>query len=241
MIEVKNLCVTYPGGTVAVSDISFRVGEGESVAVVGANGAGKSTLFLALVGILEPSAGSVSIGGIELTKKNLPAIRAQAGLIFQNPDDQLFMQSIYDDIAFGPRNYGFCERQVEERVSEVLKKLKIEHLKDRMPHQLSAGEKRLAALGGVLAMRPSVMLLDEPSSFLDPRARRCMIELLLKLPITRLVATHDLDMALRLCNRAIVLKSGRLFADGDAKKVLTDAQLMDEAGLEPYEGCFGAV
>ncbi len=232
MIEVRNLSVAYPDGTKAVSGVSFTVGDGESVAVVGANGAGKSTLLCALVGILPASGGTICVNGMAVQKKHLPQIRAAVGLVFQNPDDQLFMPSIYDDIAFGPRNYGLSEAEAEKRVSEVLAALDAGHLKDKAPHKLSGGEKRIAALGSVLAMRPSVMLLDEPSSFLDPRARRGIIALLAGIGLTKLVATHDLDLALALCDRVLVLRKGGLFADGRASDILQNVHLMAQAGLE---------
>ncbi|MGI6151679.1 MAG: energy-coupling factor ABC transporter ATP-binding protein [Christensenellales bacterium] len=232
MIEVKGLSVTYPDGTRALESASFSVQEGERVALIGANGAGKSTLLMALVGVCEKAAGSVNIAGIELTKKNLPALRAHAGVVLQNPDDQLFCATVYDDVAFGPRNMGMDEAAVERRVATVLSDLGIEKLRDRMPHRLSGGEKRVAAIASVLSMRPSVMLFDEPTSFLDPRARRHMAGLLSRLPHTMLIATHDLDMALEVCQRVIVLKGGRLLSDGPARKLLTDGDLMDAAGLE---------
>ena len=212
--------------------MSFSVREGERVAVVGANGAGKSTLLLALVGILNRSGGSVSIGGVPVERARLPEIREKAGLVFQNPDDQLFMPRVCDDVAFGPRNYGATEEEAGRAAESVLRELGIEHLKDRMSHRLSGGEKRMVAIASVLSMHPSVLLLDEPTSFLDPRARRGMIRELARLPHTQLIATHDLDMALELCGRVLILKEGRLCADGPAKKLLSDQKLLTDCGLE---------
>ena len=232
MIEVKGLYVTYPDGTRALEGVTFLVEEGERVALIGANGAGKSTLLMALVGVCEASAGSARVAGIELSKKNLPALRAHTGVVLQNPDDQLFCATVYDDVAFGPRNLGMREEDVQTRVQSVLAELGIEKLQSRMPHRLSGGEKRVAAIATVLSMRPSVVLFDEPTSFLDPRARRQVANLLKRLPYTMLIATHDLDMALEVCGRAIVLQHGRMLADGPAKDILTDAELMDGAGLE---------
>lgn len=232
MIEIKGLTVTYPDGTRALEDVGFSVPEGERVALVGANGAGKSTLLMAMVGVCEKKAGSVSIAGVELTKKNLPTLRAHAGVVLQNPDDQLFCATVFDDVAFGPRNMGMDEKAVERRVASVLSDLGAEKLRDRMPHRLSGGEKRVAAIASVLSMRPSAMLFDEPTSFLDPRARRHIAGLLSRLPHTMLIATHDLDMALDVCERVIVLRAGKLMADGPAKKLLADRELMDAAGLE---------
>ena len=232
MLDIENLNLVYPDGTEALREVDLHVSEGESVAVVGANGAGKSTLLLSIVGINMPSSGSIRVGGTEVKKDSLREIRKRVGIVFQNPDDQLFMPSIYDDIAFGPRNYGLSEEEVDKRVTDVLKALHAAHLKDKMPHKLSYGEKRVAAIGSVLAMRPSLLLLDEPSSFLDPKARRNFIGLLGGLPLTRVIATHDLDMALDLCARAVVLKEGRVFADGPAQDVLLDKGLLEESGLE---------
>lgn len=232
MLDIENLNVIYPDGTQAVRDLTLHIGKGESVAIVGANGAGKSTLMLSVVGICAPSSGSIRVEGMELKKENLRAVREKAGIVFQNPDDQLFMPSIYDDIAFGPRNYGVPEKEVQTRVRDVLESLHAAHLKNKMPHKLSGGEKRVAALASVLVMRPSIMLLDEPSSFLDPRARRNLIRLLKELSLTQVIATHDLDMALDLCARVVVLKEGAIFADGDVQTILSDQKLMDEAGLE---------
>lgn len=233
MIEVSHLHISYPDGTRAIDDVSFSIGDGECVALIGANGAGKSTLFLSLVGMLAPSEGSIRIDGEPVEKRTLASIRKRVGLVFQNPDDQLFMATIYDDLAFGPRNYGMDETAIEERVGEVLESLCASHLRDKTPFKLSGGEKRLAALGSVLVLKPSVMLLDEPSSFLDPKARRNLISILGALPMTRLIATHDMDLALSVCRRVIILKDGRLFADGDAKTLLHDSALLDECGLEP--------
>lgn len=239
MIEITNLNVAYPDGTKALNDINLKIEDNESVAIIGANGAGKSTLLLTLVGIIEVSSGSIKVNGTEVKKSNFSEIRSKIGMVFQNPDDQLFMPSIYDDIAFGPQNYGLSEEEVKERVNEVLTSLNIEHLKDKMSHKLSGGEKRIAALGSVLTMHPSIMLLDEPSSFLDPKARRNMIHLLYNLSLTKLIATHDLDMALDLCNRIVVLKDGAIFADGKAIDILQDSDLMEKCGLELPLGCIG--
>jgi len=232
MIEVRELTVTYPDGTRALENVFLSVEEGERVALVGANGAGKSTLLMAMVGVCAKSAGSVTIAGIELTKKNLPTLRAHAGMVLQNPDDQLFCATVFDDVAFGPRNLGMDEKDVAKRVDSVLADLGAEKLRDRMPHRLSGGEKRVAAIASVLSMRPSVMLFDEPTSFLDPRARRHVAELLSCLPHTMLIATHDLDMALDVCERVVVLREGRVLADGPARDLLTDGELMEAAGLE---------
>lgn len=231
MLAIKNWTVKYPDGTEAVRDLTFSVSKGEHLALVGANGAGKSTLILSLVGIV-PGEGIVTVDGTDLTEKTVNEIRTKAGVVFQNPDDQLFLPTIYDDIAFGPRNQGMDEKSVRYRVEDRLKLLRIEHLRDRSAMKLSGGEKRLAALATVLAMKPSVLLLDEPTAFLDPKARRNLIRILKDLPHTMLIATHDLSFALEVCPRSIIMKKGALFADGPSDRLLFDTEQMDEADVE---------
>jgi cobalt/nickel transport system ATP-binding protein len=232
MIEIKNLSVVYPDGTKAVDDISFTVGDGESIALVGANGAGKTSLLLSLVGVLPIHSGSIIVDGMELNKKNLSEVRRKIGMVFQNPDDQLFMPMIYDDIAFGPRNFGLGEDEVRKRAEDALMTLGISHLRDRSSLKLSGGEKRIAAIATILVMDPSAVIFDEPTAFLDPKARRKLIGVLAGLPHGKLVATHDLTFAQEVCTRTIVIKKGRIFADGDPKTILHDVRLMDEGGLE---------
>ena len=232
MIEIKNLSVVYPDGTKAVDDISFTVGDGESIALVGANGAGKTSLLLSLVGVLPIQSGSIVVDGMELNKKNLSEVRQRIGMVFQNPDDQLFMPMIYDDIAFGPRNFGLGEDAVKKRAEDALETLGIQHLRDRSSLKLSGGEKRIAAVATVLVMEPSTVIFDEPTAFLDPRARRKLIGVLSGLPHGKLIATHDLTFAQEVCSRTIVIKKGKIFTDGDPKTILYDARLMDAGGLE---------
>jgi cobalt/nickel transport system ATP-binding protein len=231
MIDVNGLTVKYPDGTEAVRAVSFRVAAGENVALVGANGAGKTTLFLALMGLLECAGGESRVGGVTLEKENLHALRRAAGMVFQNPDDQLFMPSIREDVAFGPRNFGFAEEETEARVAETLALLGISHLRDRSPLKLSGGEKRMAAIAAVLAPLPRVVLYDEPTAFLDPRSCRMLLQTLRGLPHAKLVATHNLRFAAELCGRVILLKEGRVFADGGID-LLYDNKLMDDCGLE---------
>ncbi len=231
MLKIENLSVKYPDNTIAVNDFSISVGNGEKVALVGANGAGKSTLMLAIEGILE-STGKIQVDDLVLTKDTIVEIRQKAGMLFQNPDDQLFMATIYDDIAFGPRNMGMDEESVKYRVEDRLKLLGIEHLRDKTALKMSGGEKRMAALATVLAVKPSVMLLDEPTAFLDPRARRNLINVLNSLPHTMLIATHDLTFAKEVCERVVVMKDGAVFAQGSCEDVLFDEVLMENGGLE---------
>jgi len=222
----------------ALRDIGFSVHSGERVALIGANGAGKSTLLLSLIGVLPAVSGSIVLDGIQLKKHTLPEFRRQIGMVFQNPDDQLFMPTVYEDIAFGPRNFGCPEEELEARMDRVLASLGILHLKQRMAHKLSGGEKRLVTLAGVLVMEPRLLLLDEPSSFLDPKARRRLIAILDSLPQALILTTHDLDMALDLCGRVILLREGRVFADGPASEILRNAPLLEECGLElPLSMC----
>jgi len=231
MLSVKELTVTYPNGTKAIDNLSFTITDGESAALVGANGAGKTSLLLALVGIL-PFSGSISADGFELTKNTADRFRQKVSLVFQNPDDQLFMPTIGDDVAFGLRYRGIARDETDRRVSAVLDNLHISHLKDRSPLILSGGEKRTAAIASVLAMEPSVLLFDEPTAFLDPRARRNLITLVSGLSQTRLTATHDLLFAAETADRVIILKDGRLFTSGSAEEILFDKKLMEDADLE---------
>ena len=234
MLKVSGVSVKYQvtDERCAVSDIGFSLKAGERVALIGANGAGKSTLLLALCGIIEPQSGEISICGTVMEKKTLNDLRKKTGMVFQNPDDQLFMPSVYADITFGPRNYGVPEETIKEKAHIVMRQLGISHLKERLSHKLSSGEKRLAVLAGILIMEPSILLMDEPSSFLDPKARRRLIGILDELPETMLIATHDLDFALDLCSRAVLLKEGRIYSDAPAGEILRDAALLKECGLE---------
>jgi cobalt/nickel transport system ATP-binding protein len=232
VVKVDDLHFSYPDGHIALRGISLNLCLGDKVALVGPNGAGKSTLMLHLNGILNGH-GAIEVGGVQLTKDNLPVIRAMVGLVFQNPDDQLFSPTVLDDVAFGPLNLGL---EVEEARARALEALSAVGLApgagERVPFQLSGGDKRRAALAGVLAMRPSVLLLDEPSAFLDPRGRRELIALIRSLPGTKLIATHDLDLVLDVCPRVLVLDGGRLVADGSAAELLAHPEIIENHGLE---------
>lgn len=230
--EVKNLHYIYPDGREAINGVSFRIVHGESVGIVGANGAGKTTLLMLLIGAIFPYKGEVTVGEVPVVKKTLPLIRQKMGMLFQNPDDQLFMTTVYDDVAFGPRNYKLDEREVEKRVSRALETVDIEHLRNRAPYKLSGGEKRAAAIATVLSMAPDIMVLDEPSSALDPRSRRRLINLLKGFSHTKIIATHDLDLVLELCDRTIVLKDGKVISDGTTAGILTNVELLEQSGLE---------
>lgn len=231
-IEVKDIHFSYPDGYKAVKGLSFLIHHGESVGIIGANGAGKSTLLMLITGVLFPDKGEVLVGDVHVTKKSLPVIRQRLGMIFQDPDDQLFMTTVYEDVAFGPRNYGLNEMEVENRVVKALEMVGILHLKDRAPFKLSGGEKRAAAIASVLSMQPDVLILDEPTAALDPKSRRRVMGLMKSFKHTKIITSHDLDMVFDVCNRVIVIKDGLIAADGPAADILSDAGLMDVCGLE---------
>ena len=231
-LEARALHYAYPDGHEAVSNISFSIHHGEAVGIIGANGAGKSTLLMLLMGILFPDQGEVLLGDVHLTKKTLPMMRQRLGMVFQDPDDQLFMTTVYDDVAFGPRNYKLDEREVAERVLQALDMVGIQHLKDRAPFKLSGGEKRAAAIASVLSMQPDVLIMDEPTSALDPKSRRRVMALLKSFEHTKIITSHDLDMVLETCDRVIVIKDGEVAADGRTIEILSNEELMNESGLE---------
>jgi cobalt/nickel transport system ATP-binding protein len=232
VLTIEQLCVRYADGNQVLDHLDFQIEKGETVGLIGANGAGKSSLLMSIVGILLPFEGKISINGLEVNKKNLREVRERVGVVFQNPDDQLFMSNVYDDIAFGLRNYGMEEDAIGQKIAQIMKTLDIEKLMHQHSNKLSGGEKRIIAIATILVMEPSLVLFDEPTSFLDPKTRRKLIELLKSFPMTKLLATHDLDMALELCNKVIILKDGKVFAQGKATDILTDRKLMEDAGLE---------
>lgn len=231
-VILKNIFYTYPDGKKAINGISFEINHGEAVAIVGANGAGKSTLLLSMVGILSPNSGDIRIGDLAVIKRNLSTIRQKIGFTFQNADDQLFNATVYDDVAFGPRSYKLSEVEVKKRVERALEIVGASHLKERPPYKLSGGEKRSVSIASVLSMEPDILLMDEPSSALDPKSRRRLINLLKDFTHTKIIATHDLDLVLDVCERTIVLGNGQILADGSTQKILNDGELLDRCGLE---------
>ncbi len=232
IIEFKGVSFSYPDGTEALRDVSFRITHGESVGIVGPNGAGKTTLIMLMNGLVLPTSGEVMVGEVPVTKKTLSRIRQKVGVVMQNPDDQLFMPTVEEDVSFGPINMGLPEETVRQRVDDALRKVGCLHLKERPPHRLSGGQKKAVAIAGVLAMNPDILVMDEPSAGLDPRARRSLIDLLKGFHHSKIIASHDLDLVLELCPRCIVLNQGRLLADGNSEKLLLDEELMKDAGLE---------
>ena len=233
----------YPNGYEALCGVSFCITHGEKVALVGANGAGKSTLLLHTNGLLIPSQGEVVMGGIKLTRRTLPAVldamqralplvRQSVGLVFQDSDNQLFMPTVEEDVAFGPSNMRLEPEEIRRRVTEALDAVGALHLRGASPFRLSGGQKKRVAIATVLSMEPSVLVMDEPTSNLDPRARRQIIDLIRRFGHTTLIATHDMEMVLDLCDRTIVMKQGRIVADGSTRHVFGDLALLEECGLE---------
>ncbi len=231
-IEVHDLSYSYPDGHAALRSVTLNIAPGEKVALVGPNGAGKSTLILHLNGILTASQGQVQVCGLQVKPANLGRVRAQVGLVFQSPDDQLFSPTVFDDVAFGPLYQGLPEKEVRQRVQEALAMVHMQDYIDRVSHHLSMGEKKRIAIATVLSMRPEVLVLDEPTAGLDPRARRSLIHLLRELPLTMLVSTHDMLMVNELFPRMVIMDEGRIVADGDTFKLMRDAALLEAHGLE---------
>ena len=232
MVEFNNVSFRYPDGTEALKGIHFRITHGESVGVIGANGAGKSTLLQHMNGCLMPTSGSVTIGDLLLTRKTRREIRRKVGIVFENPDDQLFMPTVFDDVAFGPLNLGMDEARVRERVHEALSMVHGLDLRDKPPHHLSAGQKRVVAIASVMAMEPDILAMDEPAANLDPRSRRLLITLLKTFSHSKIIASHDLDLIFDVCERCIMIRDGKVVADGRSAEILTNRGLLEENNLE---------
>jgi cobalt/nickel transport system ATP-binding protein len=234
-LEVKGLAYAYPDGHQALFGVDLKIGKGERVALLGPNGAGKTTLVLHLNGILSGGLGTVHVAGLPVEKKNLQEIRRRVGIVFQDPDDQLFMPTVREDVAFGPANLGLRGPELDDRVIKALRQVGMEEFADRPPHHLSFGQRRRVAVATVLAMEPEILVLDEPSSNLDPASRRELADILRTLDVTVLMVTHDLPYALELCPRAVILSGGTIVADAPTPELLSDAELLAAHRLElPY-------
>jgi cobalt/nickel transport system ATP-binding protein len=232
IIEFKEVFFRYPDGTEALKGVNFRITHGESVGIVGANGSGKSTLIQHMNGCLLPTSGVVTIGDLTLTRKTRQEVRRKVGIIFQNPDDQLFMPTVFDDVAFGPLNLGMDEAQVRERVDKALAMVNALALQDKPPHHLSGGQKSSVAIASVIAMEPDILALDEPAASLDPRSRRSLITFLKTFSHSKMIASHDLDLILDVCDRCIVIGDGRVVADGPSAELLSNRTMLEENSLE---------
>lgn len=231
-IQFSDVSYSYPNGYEALSGVTFRITHGEKVALLGLNGAGKSTLLLHTNGLLLPSRGEVNVGDVPVCRRTLRLVRQAVGMVFQNPDDQLFMPTVADDVAFGPRNMGLPPDEVRRRVDLALEAVGASDLANRPSFELSGGQRRAVAIATVLSMEPDILVMDEPTANLDSGARRRLLNILHGFGHTMLVATHDLDMALELCPRAILLDHGRVAADGPTARILCDRALMQSAGMD---------
>lgn len=230
-IEFRHVRYRYSNGAEVLRGVSFSISHGKKVALLGPNGAGKSTLLLNTNGLLLPSSGEVVVAGIPIEAKTLPEVRRRVGMVFQNPDDQLFMPSVEEDIAFGPINMGLTPEEVEDRVSLAIRAVGADGLRKRSPMQLSGGQKRAVALATVLSMQPDILALDEPTANLDGHTRRAFIATLERLPTTCIIATHDLDMAKALCSDALLIDEGRIVAFAPTKDILANRTLLDIIGF----------
>ena len=230
MIEFQNVSFSY-GDNPVVENLSFSIKKGETVGLIGANGAGKSTIMKLMLGLIS-GRGVIKVDGLPVCRENLPEIRKKIGFVLQDSDNQMFMPTVYEDMIFGPRNYGLSKEETDKRVDEILRQLGLESLKHRHNHKISGGEKRMAAIATILAMEPEMILMDEPSTALDPVNRRTVINTINRLPQTKLIASHDLDMILDTCQRVILLSRGAIVADGDAETILRDKALLEANRME---------
>lgn len=231
-VMLKNLSFSYPDGSPALRDINLSIQDGEKVALIGPNGAGKSTLLLHLNGILRGS-GAVEIDGTTLSDRTVREIRRKVGMIFQDPNDQLFCPTVADDVAYGPMHFGLPREDLHEIVQDALKEVGMEHLARRAAHHLSLGERRRVTIAAVLACRPDILAMDEPAATLDPKRRRWLIDFINRSSKTAIIATHDLDLALRTCGRVVLMNAGKIAADGEIRTILADAGLLTANDLEP--------
>ena len=231
MIEFQNVSFSYERGRPVLRDLSFSIGDGECVGLIGANGAGKSTVMKLLLGLLTGE-GTILVDGVAVKKDTLAQIRRKLGFVLQDSDNQMFMPTVYEDMIFGPLNYGLSQEETDKRVDAVLERLGLQELKHRHNHRISGGEKRMAAIATILAMEPEAVLMDEPTAALDPYNRRIVIHTIRSLPQTKLITSHDLDMILDTCSRVILLSEGRIAADGPAEEILRDRALLESHRME---------
>ena len=231
MIKFENVSFGYEKEIPVIKNLSFSINDEDTIGLIGANGAGKSTIMKLLLGLLQHK-GRIIVDSLEVEKKNYPEIRKKLGYVLQDSDNQMFMPTVYEDMMFAPMNYGFTRDKAEKRVDETLKKLGLMELKHRHNHKISGGEKRMAAIATILAMDPEVILMDEPSTALDPMNRRTLINTIKQLPQTKIIASHDLDMILETCNRVILLNHGEIVADGKTKELLTNRKLLEANRME---------
>ncbi|MBO7426922.1 MAG: energy-coupling factor ABC transporter ATP-binding protein [Clostridiales bacterium] len=231
MIDIRGLTVEYEGGIKALDGVDLVISEGDSLGLIGANGAGKSSLFRSLTG-LTAFKGSIMFNGLEVIKKNMPEIRKDIGYVIQESDDQMFMPKVIEDMIFGPVNYGMAKDDAVKKADEILEQLEISHLKDRYNHKISGGEKKMAAIATILMMKPKVILFDEPTSSLDPHNRRTVINAIMEIEATKIVASHDLDLIYDICDKVALLNRGCIVKVGSKDEILRDKKLLEENGLE---------
>lgn len=231
-IELNGVCFSYQNDRDVLHDIDLSIEHGKSVGLIGANGAGKSTMLKLLVGLLTGYRGAIQVLGLPVEKKNLVDIRKKMGYVFQDSDSQLFMSTVYEDVAFGPRNYGYPEEIVQQRVMEALQKVHLENLKDRQIYRMSGGQKKLAAIATILSMEPEIVLFDEPTIALDPKNRRNLISILNEMTETKIIASHDLDMILDTCEETILLADGKVICHGKTEDILRDKVLLEKHDME---------
>ena len=231
-MNLEHVNYSYEKSVPVLKDITFTAHEKDCIGLIGANGAGKSTLLRLLVGLNLDYEGSIRIEEMPVIKEMLPKIREKIGYVYQDSDSQLFMSTVYEDVAFAPRNYGFPEKEVEHRVNQALDMIGITHLKDRHIHKISGGEKKLVSIATILSMTPDIILMDEPSIALDPKNRRNLIKILNRFEHLKIIASHDLDLILETCNRVILLADGEIIRDGETREILSDQELLEEYGLE---------
>ena len=232
ILDMEKVTYKYPDGYKAIKDISFKVKDGEKVGLIGANGAGKSTILQLIAGLYFCNEGKIVVDNMEVNKKTLKEIRKGLGFVFQESDNQLFMNTVYEDIAFGLRSNKVSEEDINISITDILNKLSIDKLKDKEIYKLSGGQKKIASIAGILVMKPKIILMDEPTSSLDPKSRRTVINIINSINKTFIIATHDLDMILDCCEKVIILQDGKVIAEGKSQELLRDKEILEKANLE---------